>query len=86
MEHLILIVIGLLVIVVIVRITEFFGGFFRHRRYLRMELHRAANRAEAYYWRRELRCQVLCLIPFLSERAAYRLHDKLFYYPRYERP
>lgn len=83
MKSIILVVMGLLAVVVIVRITDFFSEFIRHRRYLRMELHRSANREEAFYWRRELRCQMLCLIPFVSPGIAYWIHDKLFYFPRY---
>ena len=67
------IVIGLalifcLIALIAVKIAQFFSKFSREARYLICEMNRAGDYDEYRYWRRELRCHYLCLIPFVTER------------------
>lgn len=42
-------------------------------------MHRAADYNEYRYWRRELRCLYLCLIPFVTERNVMRVYPVFFH-------
>ena len=42
-------------------------------------MHRAADYNEYRYWRRELRCLYLCLIPFVTERNAMKVYPVFFH-------
>lgn len=58
-------------------------SFVRFRRDLqavRMEISRAHTPAERRYWRRELHCLRLTLLPFVDEDRARRLYA--FFHPR----
>ena len=63
----------------IYKLTEFFTGFNRDTRYILLEMNRAADSDEYRYWRRELRCHYLCLIPFVTERNVMRLYHRLYH-------
>ena len=42
-------------------------------------MHRAADYNEYRYWRRELRCLYLCLIPFVTERNVMKVYPVFFH-------
>ncbi len=62
-----------------IRIVEFFSNFNSDTRYLLSEINRAGNDVEYRYWRRELRCHYLCLIPFVTERNVMRVYRVFFH-------
>ena len=55
-------------LLILIRLAKFVNDFEREKQYLLTEMHRAADYNEYRYWRRELRCLYLCLIPFVTER------------------
>lgn len=78
------IVIGVILIVclialIAVRIAQFFSKFSREARYLISEMDRADDYDEYRYWRRELRCHYLCLIPFVTERNVRKIYRIFFH-------
>lgn len=62
-----------------IKFATFIIGFNRETRYILSEMNRASDYKEYRYWRRELRCHYLCLIPFVSERNVMRLYHRLFH-------
>ena len=46
-------------------------------------VNRAAYYNEYRYWRRELRCLYLCLIPFVTERNAMKIYRIFFHKPKH---
>ncbi len=75
-----------LAVLLIVKIVEFFTEFNDVVRYLTGEMRRAGDDDEYRYWRRELRCHYLCLIPFVNERNVMRVYKKVFYKPKHDSP
>ncbi len=75
-----------LAVLLIVKIVEFFTEFNDVVRYLTGEMRRAGDDDEYRYWRRELRCHYLCLIPFVTERNVMRVYKKVFYKPKHNSP
>ena len=63
-------------LLIIYKLAEFFTEFNRDTRYILLEMNRAADSDEYRYWRRELRCHYLCLIPFVTERNVMRLYHR----------
>lgn len=61
-----------------IKLILFFIDFNRSTRYLISEIRRAQSKSEYLYWRRELRCHYLCLIPFVNEGNALKLY-RLFH-------
>lgn len=61
------------------KIIMFFIHFGQGIQYLRAEMRRAVDDEEYRYWRRELRCHFLCLIPFVNEKNAARVYDFFFH-------
>ena len=54
-------------LLILIRLSKFGNDFGREKQYLLNEMRRAADYNEYRYWRRELRCLYLCLIPFVPE-------------------
>ena len=48
-----------------------------------MEINLATDSDEYRYWRRELRCHYLCLIPFVTERNVPKIYSFFFHRPKH---
>ena len=66
-------------LLILIRFAKFINVFGREKQYLLNEMHRAADYNEYCYWRRELRCLYLCLIPFVTERNVMRVYPVFFH-------
>ena len=66
-------------LLIVFKLAEFFSEFNRDTRYILAEMNRAADSDEYRYWRRELRCHYLCLIPFVNERNVMQLYHRLYH-------
>ena len=66
-------------LLILIRLAKFVDGFGREKQYLLNEMHRAADYNEYRYWRRELRCLYLCLIPFVTERNVMKVYPVFFH-------
>lgn len=66
-------------LLIIYKLAEFFTEFNRDTRYILLEMNRAVDSDEYRFWRRELRCYYLCLIPFLAERNIMWLYHRLYH-------
>ena len=55
-------------LLIVIKLAQFVNHFSREKQYLLTEMNRAADYNEYRYWRRELRCLYLCLIPFVTEQ------------------
>lgn len=66
-------------LLILIRLAKFVNDFGREKQYLLNEMHRAADYNEYRYWRRELRCLFLCLIPFVTERNVMRVYPVFFH-------
>lgn len=66
-------------LLIVIKLAQFVNRFNREKQYLLTEMHRAADYNEYRYWRRELRCLYLCLIPFVTERNVMRVYPVFFH-------
>lgn len=66
-------------LLIVLKLAQFVNHFSRKKQYLLTEMSRAADYNEYRYWRRELRCLYLCLIPFVTERNVMRVYPVFFY-------
>lgn len=66
-------------LLIVLKLAQFVNHFSREKQYLLTEMHRAADYNEYRYWRRELRCLYLCLIPFVTERNVMRVYHVFFH-------
>ena len=66
-------------LLIVLKLAQFVNHFSREKQYLLTEMHRAADYNEYRYWRRELRCLYLCLIPFVSERNVMKVYPVFFH-------
>lgn len=66
-------------LLIVLKLAQFVNHFSREKQYLLTEMHRAADYKEYRYWRRELRCLYLCLIPFVTERNVMRVYHVFFH-------
>ena len=66
-------------LLIVLKLAQFANHFSREKQYLLTEMHRAADYNEYRYWRRELRCLYLCLIPFVTERNVMRVYPVFFH-------
>lgn len=64
---------------IVLKLALFVNHFSRDKQYLLTEMHRAADYNEYRYWRRELRCLYLCLIPFVTERNVMKVYPVFFH-------
>ena len=66
-------------LLIVLNLAQFVNHFSREKQYLLTEINRAADYNEYRYWRRELRCLYLCLIPFVTERNVMKVYPVFFY-------
>ena len=66
-------------LLILIRFAKFINDFGREKQYLLTEMHRAADYNEYRYWRRELRCLYICLIPFVTERNVMKVYPVFFH-------
>lgn len=66
-------------LLIVIKLAQFVNHFSREKQYLLTEMHRAADYNEYRYWRRELRCLYLCLIPFVTERNVMKAYPVFFH-------
>lgn len=66
-------------LLIVLKLAQFVNHFSRKKQYLLTEMSRAADYSEYRYWRRELRCLYLCLIPFVTERNVMKVYPVFFY-------
>lgn len=66
-------------LLIVLKLAQFVNHFSREKQYLLTEMHRAADYNEYCYWRRELRCLYLCLIPFVTERNVMKVYPVFFH-------
>lgn len=76
----------LLGIIAAARLIDFFMMFRRDTAYIKCEMRRAETYSEYCYWRRELRCHRLCLLPFVNSTNAYRIYNALFWHGKKTKP
>ncbi len=76
---LLIVLIAIAFLLTIFKVVQFFIVFNREKRYFKIEMRRASDYDEYRYWRRELRCLYLCLIPFVTERNVMRLYHRLYH-------
>lgn len=70
-------------LLILIRLAKFVNDFGHEKQYLLNEMHRAADYNEYRYWRRELRCLYLCLIPFVTERSVMKVYHVCFHRAKY---
>ena len=66
-------------LLIVLKLAQFVNHFSRKKQYLLTEMSRAADYNEYCYWRRELRCLYLCLIPFVTERNVMQVYPVFFH-------
>lgn len=62
------IVIGIICIVILVKIIEFFIGFRKDIKYMKKERNRSYSEREYAYWTKQIRKYYLGMIPFLFRK------------------
>lgn len=65
-------------LLIVLKFVHSFNDFNHEKQYLLGEMHRADNKEEYRYWRRQLCFLYLCLIPFVSERTVTKLYRIFF--------
>lgn len=78
-----LIIAAVIAAVAAAKAAVFLIGFNKETRIIAAELRRAENCREYHYWRYELRCHYLCLIPFVNEKNVMRLYRRLYRQPKH---
>lgn len=68
----------LIIILVAVIISHFLTHYNQNVRFLKMEIRRAGDYDEFCYWRKQLRCYYLSLIPFITDRNVEFLYRIFF--------
>lgn len=66
-------------LILVAKLAEFLTRFNRETKYIIMEINRATDSDEYRYWRRELRCLYLRLIPFVTERNVMQVYPVFFH-------
>ena len=66
-------------LLIVIKLTQFVNRFNREKQFFLTEMSRAADYNEYRYWRRELRCLYLCLIPFVTERNVMKVYPVFFH-------
>lgn len=66
-------------LLIVLKLAQFVNHFSREKQYLLTEINRAEDYNEYRYWRRELRCLYLCLIPFVTERNVMKVYPVFFH-------
>lgn len=70
-------------LLIVIKLAQFADHFSREKKYLLTEMNRAADYNEYRYWRRELRCLYLCLIPFVNKRNVRKVYSFFFHRARH---
>ena len=70
-------------LLIVIKLAQFVNHFSREKQYLLTEMNRAADYNEYRYWRRELRCLYLCLIPFVTERNVMKVYPVFFHWTKH---
>lgn len=65
------------------KLAAFLAGFREGTQYIRMQMQHAYDRTEYQYWRKELRCHYLCLLPFVNEKNVMRVYAWIPHRPRH---
>ncbi|MEE1244635.1 MAG: hypothetical protein UHM16_03050 [Acutalibacteraceae bacterium] len=68
----------LIIILIAVIISHFLTHYNQNVRFLKMEIRRAGDYDEFCYWRKQLRCYYLSLIPFITDRNVEFLYRIFF--------
>lgn len=66
-------------LLIALKIADFIKRFRRDTEHILSEMNRTESDSGYRYWRRELRCHYLCLIPFVTERNVMRLYHRLYH-------
>lgn len=66
-------------LLIVLKLAQFVNHFSREKQDILIEINRAADYNEYSYWRRELRCLYLCLIPFVTERNVMKVYHVFFH-------
>ena len=82
---LIIILILSTVILLIASVAVFIIGFNRDTKYIVSQMQDSANYREYRYWRRELQCHYLCLIPFVTKHNVISLYRFFYERPKHEK-
>ncbi len=72
-----------LLALVVLKSVQLFTAFRSNLQYLTTEMQRAADETEYRYWRRELRCQYLCLLPFVTKKNVAAVYRRVFHRARH---
>ncbi len=64
--------------IIIIKFISFIVPHHNDSRYFLMEMQRADSRGEYRYWRKQLRCHRLCLLPFVNTRNVEKIYEKVF--------
>ena len=71
-------------LLIVLKLAQFVNHFNREKQYLLTEISRAEDYNEYRYWRRELRCLYLCLIPFVTERNVMKVYPIFFHRAKHD--
>ena len=74
-----------LIIFAIKKIAEFSKQFSVETQRIASNMQRADNYNNYSYWRKEMYCHYICLIPFITEKTANKLYGHLFYKPMHKK-
>lgn len=75
----IVVLISAVVFSVTVKVIGFFVHFSDDVRYITSEMKQAFDESGYLYWRKELRCRYLRLIPFVNEKNVIRVYEKIYH-------
>lgn len=67
----------------VVKAVEFFTLFIYDARFIKSEIKRAYDDEEREYWKRELKCHYLCLIPFVNDNNVQKVYKKIYIRPKH---
>ena len=67
------------IILIVAKIVAYFRRSGENARYYKMEMRRASSENEYRFWRRELRCHYLCMLPFVNSRNVMRVYQRVYH-------
>ncbi len=65
-------------LILIIKIIDFFVSHYIESRYILNEMKNADSPVEYSYWRRQLTCHRLCLLPFINPRNVESFYSMIF--------
>lgn len=78
-EYLTLLILAIpFLLILIIKIIDFFVSHYIESRYIISEMKRSDTTAEYSYWRRQLTCHRLCLLPFINPNNVERFYNIIF--------